>query len=65
MCFRPSAVKKDDSGMQQATCPTCGMPVMAEAGVSSGTCPYCGNPIPENPPEHFNDIDPSHTTRIL
>ena len=46
MCFRPSAVAGPTNNMQQSTCPTCGMPVVAEPGVTSGECPYCGDPIP-------------------
>lgn len=65
MCFRPSAVKRDDDGKQQAICPTCGMPVVAEQGVSTGTCPYCGEPIPADPPIDFGENDPSYSTRIL
>ena len=63
MCFRPSAADTYP-GAQQATCPTCGMPVAAEPGVTSGTCPYCGDPIPPDPPDNF-DVDPAYSTRIL
>ncbi len=64
MCFRPSAVDHDRD-IQQTTCPTCGMPVAAEAGTTSGTCPYCGDPIPPDSPDGFGNTDPSHDVRIL
>lgn len=63
MCFRPSAVSIN-SDTQQATCPTCGMPVAAEPGVTSGTCPYCGDPIPPDASSN-TAVDPAHNTRIL
>ena len=65
MCFRPPAIHRDPND-QYGECPTCGMPVAAEAGVTSGTCPYCGDPIPPDAPDHFEvDIDPAYSTRIL
>ena len=64
MCFRPSAVNHDRD-IQQTTCPTCGMPVAAEAGTTSGTCPYCGEPIPPDSPDGFGNTDPSRDVRIL
>ena len=64
MCFRPSAVTRNDN-IQQANCPTCGMPVAAEPGVTSGTCPYCGDPIPADPTNADAPFDPSQNTRIL
>ncbi len=59
MCFRPSAVTRENS--DQATCQTCGMPVPSDAT----TCPYCGDPIPPDSPDGFSDIDPSYSTRII
>ena len=59
MCFRPSAVKRND--IEQKTCQTCGMPV----GDNVDTCPYCGDPIPAEPTDEFGNIDPSHNARIL
>ncbi|WP_369677321.1 zinc-ribbon domain-containing protein [Denitrobacterium detoxificans] len=59
MCFRPSPVKRENT--DQKTCQTCGMPVDSDAT----TCPYCGDPIPQNPPDDYSDIDPSHNTRII
>ena len=64
MCFRPSAVANDRS-VQQATCPTCAMPVAAEPGTTSGTCPYCGDPIPPDTPSEMGSVDPAHDVRIL
>ncbi len=64
MCFRPSAVDPGPN-TQQATCPTCGMPVVAEADVTSGTCPYCGDPIPPEASDSFGHTDPAHNTRII
>ena len=60
MCFRPSAVKKNDS-RDQITCNTCGMPV----GLDMENCPYCGDPIPTDVPDGFSDIDPAYSTRII
>ena len=64
MCFRPSAVDHDP-GTQQATCPTCGMPVAAEPGTTSGTCPYCGDPIPPDSSDGFGYPDHTHNVRII
>ena len=63
MCFRPSAVTRQD--YDQITCPTCGMPVAADPDATSGTCPYCGDPIPPDSPDDFSKTDPSYNTRIL
>ena len=63
MCFRPSAVDSNPD-TQQGECPTCGMPVAAEAGVTSGTCPYCGDPIPPDSSDGFQ-VDPACSNRIL
>ena len=65
MCFRPSAVSQDSSNIQTGTCPTCGMPVAAEAGVTSGTCPHCGEAIPAAPTGGLGDADASQGKRIL
>lgn len=64
MCFRPSAMVQNDSDIVTGNCPTCGMPVAAEAGVTSGTCPYCGEAIPAQP-NTFNIVDPNSSTRII
>ncbi len=64
MCFRPSAVDHGPN-TQQTTCPTCGMPVEAEAGTTSGTCPYCGDPIPPDTDNGYDHTAPTHDTRII
>jgi endogenous inhibitor of DNA gyrase (YacG/DUF329 family) len=58
---------QNDSDVVTGNCPTCGMPVAAEAGVTSGTCPYCGEAIPAQPASTFdpNNLDPSKSVRIL
>ena len=62
MCFRPSAVSGPYANTQEATCPTCGMPVEAAPDTTSGTCPYCGDPITSDP---VNDPNVDSRNRIL
>lgn len=65
MCFRPSAMTQDSANIVTGNCPTCGMPVAAEAGVTSGTCPYCSNAIPADKPAKAIGVDPSGNVQIL
>ena len=65
MCFRPSPVSSSNDNINQGTCPTCGMPVAAEAGTTSGTCPYCGEPIPPNDSGQGGTPEDPKNVRIL
>ena len=59
MCFRPHKLTMGDSSIQTGTCPSCGMPISAEAGVTSGECPHCHKPIPVEPESGTGGVDPS------
>lgn len=61
MCFRPSALSNEDSGVEGYRCATCGMLV----NTNDTTCPYCGDPIPPDTPDDFSEVDPSYSTRVL
>lgn len=57
MCFRPSAVKRND--IEQPTCQTCGMPI----DFNKDTCSYCGDPIPRE--QDNQDFQVDRPARII